>query len=525
MRGFKHIRHKFSVPIIIFSCIILFIAQSVNLFLDYNNLKTDQEKNTKSLLVISELAVTNPLWNYNIEDIQAIGDALFQQEQVAVVNIFDNKEKIIYSNQKEGIPYQRHKLEFFDTSVEKNNETLGYVEIIVTNHFLFNQLRSKIFVAAIQTVSTIFILWLIVLLVAKKLEKSIKQLENVTSKVAEGNLAVKIQVASNDEIGRLSQKFNDMTEQLLGMVKQINMTAYTLAAASEELTASSENSKEIVKSIEDSSDIIKLSASNQKSQIEDVQEIINHLTETSNNILEYVSNADELSAGAFQKANEGSKTVELAIHKIQEINETVTYSGQVINSLSEESKGIAQSVEAISSITDKTRILSFNAAIEANRAGTNGKGFTVVASEIKKLADQSDEIAEEIRMNVRAILNAIDEAVSTMKKVPAAMENGIVLGKEAMKDLNDILESTKSTSEIIKKIHNKSKSQVEMSQTALSKVESAAAISRESESRAEETANSIAMQHNLMNEISSASQGLAEMGEELIVSISRFNTP
>ena len=93
MRGFKHIRHKFSVPIIIFSCIILFIAQSVNLFLDYNNLKTDQEKNTKSLLVISELAVTNPLWNYNIEDIQAIGDALFQQEQVAVVNIFDNKEK------------------------------------------------------------------------------------------------------------------------------------------------------------------------------------------------------------------------------------------------------------------------------------------------------------------------------------------------------------------------------------------------------------------------------------------------
>ena len=167
MRGFKHIRHKFSVPIIIFSCIILFIAQSVNLFLDYNNLKTDQEKNTKSLLVISELAVTNPLWNYNIEDIQAIGDALFQQEQVAVVNIFDNKEKIIYSNQKEGIPYQRHKLEFFDTSVEKNNETLGYVEIIVTNHFLFNQLRSKIFVAAIQTVSTIFILWLIVLLVAK----------------------------------------------------------------------------------------------------------------------------------------------------------------------------------------------------------------------------------------------------------------------------------------------------------------------------------------------------------------------
>ena len=85
------------------------------------------------------------------------------------------------------------------------------------------------------------------------------------------------------------------------------MTAHTLAAASEELTASSENSKEIVKSIEDSSDIIKLSASNQKSQIEDVQEIINHLTETSNNILEYVSNADELSAGAFQKQMKEAK--------------------------------------------------------------------------------------------------------------------------------------------------------------------------------------------------------------------------
>ena len=100
MKGFKHLRHKFSVPIILFTCIILFIAQSINLFLDYNNLKTSQEENTKSLLSISELAATNPLWNYNKEDLVAIGDALFQQEQVAVVNIFDNNEEIIYSNKR-----------------------------------------------------------------------------------------------------------------------------------------------------------------------------------------------------------------------------------------------------------------------------------------------------------------------------------------------------------------------------------------------------------------------------------------
>lgn len=522
MKGFKHLRHKFSVPIILFTCIILFIAQSINLFLDYNNLKTSQEDNTKSLLSISELAATNPLWNYNKEDLVAIGDALFQQEQVAVVNIFDNNEEIIYSNKKDGIEYQDNKLVFFDTIVEKNSETLGYVEIIVTNYFLETQLKSKIFVAVVQTVSTILILWIIVALIAKKIEKSIKLLEDVTTKVADGNLAVKIQVNSNDEIGRLSQKFNDMTEHLLGMVRQINMTAHTLAAASEQLTASSHNSIEIVQNIADSSGVIKSSAAEQKTQIEDVQGIINELTEISNNILEYVSNADELSTGAFEKANAGSKTVALTIDKIQEINEVVTYSGQVINSLSEKSKGIAQSVEAISNITDKTRILSFNAAIEANRAGANGKGFTVVASEIKKLADQSDEIAEKININVSEILRAIDETVATMKKVPVAVENGIILGKEAMDDLNDILESTKNTSEIIKKVHNKSQAQVQMSNTAISKVESAARISRDSQLRAENTANNITMQHDLINEISSASQGLAEMGEELIVSISKF---
>ncbi|SFL78806.1 methyl-accepting chemotaxis protein [Pelosinus propionicus] len=362
-----------------------------------------------------------------------------------------------------------------------------------------------------------------IVLFSRRIAKPIQVLECAATQIADGNISLSnFNIKSNDEIGRLSHSFEIMTANLRKLVHQIAGATAHVSAASQQLTANSEQSAQASNLIVVSTTDVAARANDQVAAATGALIVVEQMADSLQSIAAKANQVSVRSNQAAEKAKVGGKVVNEAIIQMKRIEKTVVESADVVKALGERSKEIGQIVDTISGIAGQTNLLALNAAIEAARAGEQGRGFAVVADEVRKLAEQSQESAKKIAELINHTQKEADKAVSAMGSGTHEVKNGAEVVFAAGTAFCEIVELVTKVCEQINDIS------VNMQQTASSSqyiVQEVLKISNLGKKSADEAGNvSVAAEKQLasMEEIASSSLALAKLSEELQEVVSKF---
>ena len=402
--------------------------------------------------------------------------------------------------------------------------SVGWMAVVgVPADFVFAEIAKLRMIYSILTIVGVILIVVALLFFANNIVKQILGLVAHMGEMSQGNLRLEpLPVTSDDEFGQMSGQFNTMAKNIRDLIAQMAHTAEQVAASSEELTASSQQAAEAathvaqtVVGVAGGMDKQLASVDQAKQNIDAAFIDINAMTEKAATVTE---NTEQM-AGA---ADHGAELMNNAMDKMGGIEQSVSNSAQVVRKLGENSKQIGQIVESISAIADQTNLLALNAAIEAARAGEAGRGFSVVAEEVRKLAEQSQQSAEEIKNRIAVIQGDTEEAVIAME----AGTNEVALGTQAIREVGEQFQDITTRVASIKSEMEEINGAVQtVSKGMQGIVEAMDTIDEVSRATSEETQTiSAAAQEQSASseEIASASHSLADLATELQDATGKF---
>ncbi len=355
------------------------------------------------------------------------------------------------------------------------------------------------------------------------ISRPVKSLTIIAKKVAEGDLTQKVPtIKSKDEIQDLAESFSVMVTGLHDIINKVNITAHQLASASQELSASSE---EMASTTEEVSNTINELAEGSNSQAEASESASGSMNNISKNIEEVATNMETVahsSDNTLEIAKVGLEKSDKAISKINEVKKVITENANAINTLGHESEKIGQIVDVIKAISDQTNLLALNAAIEAARAGEQGRGFAVVADEVRKLAEQSAASAMQIAELINGIKKQIAVAVNVTNDGMKEVEDGVVTVNESGQAFNAIVAEMNAVVGQIREASTSSQVIAKGSSDVVQSIENIAAISEETAAAIQEISASTEEQTASMEEIAASAQELAKLANDLQNAIVRF---
>lgn len=364
---------------------------------------------------------------------------------------------------------------------------------------------------------------LLALVIARLISKPVEQISKAAKEIANGNLAIaELRIKNKDEVGELATSFNQMRINLRDILErvshssvQVNDAAKLFALSADQATQASENIVTAIQQIADGSD----------QQHQSTEEISHTIDEMSKGAQQIASNSEDVahtSIVSAEKAAQGGKAIQTAVDQMNAINETFSKLSEVISGLGRRSNEIGNIIEVITGISAQTNLLALNAAIEAARAGEAGRGFSVVAGEVRKLAEQSATSAQQVSQLVTIIQqetqNAMQSMMATAKEVVAGIEIVHTAGSSFGEIQSAIHTVTTQIQEVASAVH-------EMAAGTDNIVVSIRRITEISETVAastEETSSSTEEQLASMEEITSSATALSTMATDLQLLIQRF---
>lgn len=232
-------------------------------------------------------------------------------------------------------------------------------------------------------------------------KQTIANLTDVTKQYAKGNLTVRVNLASKDELARIGNSFNDMAEQFEALVQQVISVSSQLASASEEVAAVSHESAS--------------SVDRQRVETDQVATAMNEMAATVQEVARSASAAAGAAANADNEAKSGAVVINQATQAIGKLAGEIDSAAQVITGVEKNSDAIGSILDVIKAIAEQTNLLALNAAIEAARAGEQGRGFAVVADEVRTLASRTQKSTQEIEEMIKRLQDGSRRAVQVMQ--------------------------------------------------------------------------------------------------------------
>lgn len=405
---------------------------------------------------------------------------------------------------------------------KKIKDTNWVLSVVISEKELFAPLKS--FLSTLLVISAAGILVIIILIhfYSRYLTRQIQSVNEISQAMAQGDFSQSLRVQSEDEFGQMSQNFNAMRENVNGLLSKISSSSHHVAATAEELTASAEQTS---KATEQIAETIQEVAAGTDKQVRSVEESSRSIREMSHGIDQIAQNAQhvaETAQQAMDMAQDGDQSIRTAIHQMHSISDHINELSQTVKGLGDRSQEIGQIVEVISGISQQTNLLALNAAIEAARAGEHGRGFAVVADEVRKLAEQSSHSAQQISNLIGAIQQETTKAVSAMETSTQEVTSGINVVNTAGASFGQIQSYVNQVAQSIKEV---SQSARLLSSNTQKVVQSTSLIAEMADSTASGTQNvSAASEEQLasMEEIASSAHSLSLMAEELHSLISTF---
>ncbi len=389
------------------------------------------------------------------------------------------------------------------------------------HHLVISIIISAVIIIIIMVLIYFFIRNMIILPVSL-VESSMVKIANFNLDIDEEKNKAGRYIKSNDEISSMIRAIAEMVDNLKGLLTAISANAQSTAATAEELTATAQSTSSTAKEV---SLAVTSIAQGATSQAEDTQsaaisvENSEHLLKDMLAVLQELTSATDIIA---QSKNEGNETLNELVNTINKSSKATAEINDTIIRTSESAEQISKSGEMIQSISDQTNLLALNAAIEAARAGEAGKGFAVVADEIRKLAEQSSDFTEEIRHTIDDLKVKTDNAVNNMRVVGELVKTQDEQLKATEDKFGKISEAVDRAKEILQMLSGSSKKMEEENQNIVRVVENLSALSQENAATTEEASANVDTQVQSIEDISRASEGLANIALELSEEVSRF---
>ena len=361
------------------------------------------------------------------------------------------------------------------------------------------------------------------LYLARRISRPLGAVSSFARNIANGDLAVHtIKYQANDEIGDLIKAFSVMTDNLRSLVTQVAKSSEQVASASEQLTASSEQSAQAAGQIADTVTNVASGASHQVDAVDKTVSVALAMKTAITDIASNSNKVSEKSGETARVAGAGSEAVLKATNQMQVINSSVTQSSQVVEKLGERSQQIGEIVDVISGIAGQTNLLALNAAIEAARAGEQGRGFAVVADEVRKLAEQSHEAAKKISTIIGDIQAETNIAVATMKQGTVEVAHGTEVIAATGERFNFIVTMVHELNNDIQTISADADKLSASSDQVVGSINSVRIVASETAGDTQTISAAAEEQAASMEEVASSSQALAHMAGELQAIVSKF---
>jgi len=272
------------------------------------------------------------------------------------------------------------------------------------------------------------------------LEKTVAQYALFVGEIAEGDLTANLQMeqGENGALGQLSNDLNSMVESLRKITEQVKETSTAVTSATSEIasTVSQQNA----------------SASEQSAAVSETVTTIDEIKQTAQTVTERANAVAEVARQAANASEQGQRTVADVISGVNNIKEQVGEIGNSILTLNEKTQVISSIIEAVNNIAEQSKMLAFNAAIEASKAGEAGKGFSVVASEIRNLAERSQEETKNVHDILDDIQKAANSAVMIAEKGSNEADEGVNLASRAGKNIDQLAETVAQATDAMEQI-------------------------------------------------------------------------
>ena len=335
-------------------------------------------------------------------------------------------------------------------------------------------------VLAAATVAGLLAVAVISFLLSNSIVKPIQSMAERAQEIATGNLTNKIETNSRDEVGMLALAFNQMTNGIRELLVHVNSSAESV----EQLSGNLSNTTEAL-----------------SSSIQEVAGSTNHVAasaeEFSGKSQEMAHDSQEVS----ERASQGEKEMRDTLGKMREIESNISLLRDAIERLNKRSDEIDSIINMINGIAEQTNLLALNAAIEAARAGEQGRGFSVVAEEVRKLAEQSAQATSEIRNLIKATQQDTAEAVQNMERSVANVAEGSAVMEASEKSFQDIVKAV---------------------QQLMYRIEEIAAAAEELSASSEQVAAATQEQSAATEEIAGSSDELKQASSSLFEQIKKF---
>ncbi|WP_312099375.1 methyl-accepting chemotaxis protein [Niallia sp.] len=387
-----------------------------------------------------------------------------------------------------------------------------------------NELYTQIIYVFVGLILIVLIIGsLIAYWMSKRISKPIVALANYVEPLANGDFTGEtLKVTSNDEIGALTINVNKMVSQLKDLIGQVSINSEQVAATSQQLYSSAEQTSSSISMINDSIQEIASGTNEQTNEIEEISDAVEKIAHNLEDMTGKIKEVTNAATGTAKISEEGSNVVGKAVKQMQIIHENVTESADVIKYLHESSTQINEIVSLITNIAGQTNLLALNASIEAARAGDHGKGFSVVAEEVRKLAEESASAANQISEKIVFIQDQSIKAVETMSKGYEAVQTGITTVDEAGSSFENIRKSVHTVADQISVMEAKIIEMNDSGSKIAASLDNLSESSSEFSGHAQNVSAASEEQTAVMEEMVTATNTLSEMAESLQTIVNKF---
>lgn len=364
----------------------------------------------------------------------------------------------------------------------------------------------------------------ILLFVIKLLKNIIKPFLVATNKVAERDLTQELYFPSKDIFGEMSKAFNKMVADVRETIVQTADTADEVADEAKKVSIAVESTTAAIEQISAAIEQIASGTQRQAEQLVDTLQTVQELSAGVQQIAANSQGALASSKNAEGSAIKGAEQVGRAVEKMNAISTTVSDSTKAVQQLNQRSEHIGEIVNVITGIADQTNLLALNAAIEAARAGEHGRGFAVVADEVRKLAEGSGTAAQKIGELIKEIQTETASATGAMGVVSREVEEGVQIASSARMALEDIVSAVEVTDQMIQEISIAAQQQSEGIAQVVTAVDSVSGIAQQSSVATQQVYASVQQQMGANEQISVLSASLANLAGDLKQRIKSFRT-
>lgn len=350
----------------------------------------------------------------------------------------------------------------------------------------------------------------------------IKKMKSVMLIAGDGNLTIKSDIKTKDEFGELGKSFNDMINHQEEMVKSVSGASGQLNEASEQMAASLEELSATTQELSATISTIAEDTDNQNKSIVDISEVLVQLSSLVQLAQNRAKSTSSNAINSKEVADLGRQKVEETVRAMNGISVESNETFKVLESVNSLSVKVGGIVTTINSIAEQTDLLALNAAIEAARAGEHGKGFSVVAEEVRKLAEESNDKAKEIALLINEMTKQMQNAVSAMERSNTKVEDGVKIVAETDKAFIDIINSINNIVKHVNEILDITSDEVASSDKVVELINDVATVTENNAASCKNVSEAIQDETITINNLTATAEETSAMSEQLMKEVEKF---